>query len=134
MLTKIGQYALVENDEGEVLILLRSRSRTWSLPGGRLEEGEKWDESLLRELKEETNLNCENPVPFSINILKDPYQTKYCVYFKVRVLNLKEIKISEEHGDYKWIGLKELNSLNMEDKKIVDVIASFMKEKHRLED
>lgn len=77
---KIGQYALIQKDNA-VLLLNRTRSRTWSLPGGRLNINEDWEGSLKREIYEETSLLISDPKPFSVDLVKDDYQTKYCVYF-----------------------------------------------------
>jgi ADP-ribose pyrophosphatase YjhB (NUDIX family) len=55
---RIGVYGLAERD-GEVLLtrLARGTHRgRWTLPGGRLEFGERPVEALARELREETGL------------------------------------------------------------------------------
>jgi ADP-ribose pyrophosphatase YjhB (NUDIX family) len=44
--------------EGKILLVKQrvSESRSWSLPGGRVEAGEKLEDAVIRELKEETGL------------------------------------------------------------------------------
>lgn len=126
LLAKIGQYALIKNSENRLLLLQRNRSGEWSLPGGRLEKGEEWDKALIRELQEEINLKCINPIPIAVNILEDPYQIKYCVYFKIEVLDIENIRISKEHKGYKWINTEEINALNIEDEKIKNVIINYL--------
>ncbi|MEI6237856.1 MAG: NUDIX hydrolase [Candidatus Saccharibacteria bacterium] len=123
---KIGQYAIIKNDAEKVLILERMRSKTWCLPGGRLNENEEWDTALLRELKEELNLECQNPSPIAVNIIKDDYQTKYCVYFKVDCTNLPELKISDEHSNLGWFSLGEIQKLDIEDEQIKKVIIDYL--------
>lgn len=127
LLAKIGQYALIKNNENKILVLERSRSKNWSLPGGRLNTDEDWDNALLREVKEETSLDCENPRPFAVRILKDEYQTKYCVYFSVEISNVEKLLISHEHSAYKWIGLNDLNQMNIEDVQIKEVLLNYFK-------
>lgn len=61
---------LIEN--GKILLVNQkvSTTRSWSLPGGRLEQGETLEEGIIREMLEETGLNvkvekllyiCEKP-------------------------------------------------------------------------
>jgi len=122
----IGQYALIKNDENKVLILERQKSKTWCLPGGRLDEDEDWDIALLREIKEELNLECHSPKPIAVNILTDAYQTKYCVFFSVICSDISTLKISVEHSGSGWFGIEDAKNLNVEDDKIKKVILDFL--------
>ena len=46
-------------EDGRILLVRQrlSETRDWSLPGGRLEQGETLEQGLIRELKEETGLD-----------------------------------------------------------------------------
>lgn len=44
----------------QILLNLRSDTKTWGIPGGSLEIGETLEETAKRKLKEETNLDCDN--------------------------------------------------------------------------
>jgi mutator protein MutT len=51
-----GVDAIVRNGNGEILLIRRSDSGTWDLPGGAVEPGETPSAALLREVREETGL------------------------------------------------------------------------------
>lgn len=55
--------AILENDKKEILIAKRKKDKIlggfWEFPGGKVEEGESPEESLIRELKEEMNIHIE---------------------------------------------------------------------------
>ena len=51
-----GTGAIVQNERGEVLLMLRADTGDWGLPGGFMDLGETVRESLRRELREELGL------------------------------------------------------------------------------
>ena len=57
-LISAGASVAVIKDK-QILLNLRSDTKTWGIPGGSLEVGETLEETAKRELKEETNLDCE---------------------------------------------------------------------------
>ncbi|MCI0633102.1 MAG: NUDIX domain-containing protein, partial [Actinobacteria bacterium] len=56
-----GGVVVREREGGgrEVAIVHRPRYEDWSLPKGKLDDGEGWREAALREVAEETGLRCE---------------------------------------------------------------------------
>jgi 8-oxo-dGTP diphosphatase len=53
---------VVERD-GLVLLVHRARYDDWSLPKGKLEADESWEDAALREVREETGLDCTVVAP-----------------------------------------------------------------------
>jgi len=53
---RIGVFALIFNDEKQILLGHRRDIDWWNLPGGGMESGETVDEALCREVREETGL------------------------------------------------------------------------------
>ncbi|HGK4674399.1 TPA: NUDIX hydrolase [Kluyvera georgiana] len=51
---------VIMTDQNQCILLQHRRDGTWGLPGGLLEPGESLEETAIREVKEETNLNIHN--------------------------------------------------------------------------
>jgi 8-oxo-dGTP diphosphatase len=45
--------------DGSVLLVHRPQYDDWTLPKGKLEDGESWEQGALREVEEETGIACE---------------------------------------------------------------------------
>jgi len=45
--------------DGKVLLVHRPEYDDWTIPKGKLDPGESWEEAAVRELEEETGLRCE---------------------------------------------------------------------------
>ena len=93
-------------DENKVLIVKRSENLEkhageWDLPGGHIHEGEGDIEGLKREVKEETGLDIASP-----EMVLDDGRKKY---YKTREYS-GTIEISDEHTEYEWVTIEELDS------------------------
>ena len=60
----VGVGALIQNEQGEILLALRSQQAknergTWEIPGGAVEFGETLKQALQREIREEIGIEIE---------------------------------------------------------------------------
>lgn len=99
---------VIINQNGQILSLLRSESDRWKplhwgLPGGHIDEGETPFEAVIRETKEECNLDV-NPI-YADSIVTDE---NYRIYLYYAVQYSGDIQLSFEHSEYKWYTVDEL--------------------------
>lgn len=57
LLIQDGASAIIINDKKQILLQRRTDNDKWGLPGGCQEIGETFEETVIREVKEETNLD-----------------------------------------------------------------------------
>lgn len=111
MKTKIGEYAIILNSKNEFLMLqFKEPINTWHFAGGRLDEGEEAIEGLMREVKEETNLEIYDLKPIFTKIFTE--EKKYGVFFVAKVKEPYEVKISDEHQNFRWFKKSDLDSID----------------------
>ncbi len=104
--------------DGKILFLQRaercSEPGTWSLPAGKLEQGESPKEAAIRELFEETGIALD--VGADIQYTGSSYVQKtggdfVFHIFTVRLDKMPAVHLSEEHQNYIWASSKDLETL-----------------------
>jgi 8-oxo-dGTP diphosphatase len=111
----VSQKAFIEKD-GRVLILFNTSDNKFDFPGGKIKGGENFDESLEREIFEETNFKVDIGEVF-FRWAKEIKRGKYAgdlaflVGFKCKYKS-GELKISDEHSSYRWVGKDNYKELD----------------------
>ncbi len=60
---RVGLGIIIENGKGQILVMKREGKHApyWSIPGGKLELGETFEDGAARELKEELDIDIKDP-------------------------------------------------------------------------
>ena len=114
--------AFIIND-GRVLILKESNkyqdgsnAGKWDVVGGRVKPGERFDESLIREIEEETGLKIKIGKPFAVNEWRPNVrgeQWQIIATFFECFSDSDEVNLSEDHEEFKWINPKDYKKYNI---------------------
>lgn len=111
---QVGVKAIVEDENGRVLLLQRSKPfhgedfLKWDIPGGRIDVGEKLADALRRELNEETGLDlAEIKNTFHVqDILFNPKLHVVRVTYEVTATG--DVTLSDEHIEFQWFKKDEI--------------------------
>jgi len=118
--------AFIEKDN-KFLIVMCPRFRAWRVPGGRAEHGEKLEETLIREMQEETKIQFKNPIFIGWGQdqqfhVRDQKETSRLIMF-FHVKTDKEPKLDpDEAEDFKWVTLKELKLIKNKEGALIDFL------------
>lgn len=110
---EIKVVAAIVQKENKILATKRGYGEfinMWEFPGGKIESGETKEQALVREIKEELNIEISVD-KFAIDI---EYQyPNFYLFMSCFMCSIKEGSIELlEHNDGKWITKEELNTLN----------------------
>ena len=106
--------AIIKNNQNEVLACQRSANMhlpfKWEFPGGKIEENETSEDCLIREIKEELNIEIQIIEQKSVNDHHYPDKSIRLIPFICKHLS-GDISL-KEHKDFKW--LDKTNLLNLD--------------------
>lgn len=118
----LGIKALIKNEEGKILLLKLNKNSIpedgrWDIPGGRLEKGSSAEETLVREIEEETGLKeitnikmvAATKVDYRIPITESSVGLILFAY--LCDVKIGDIKLSSDHSEYKWCTPSEVYEL-----------------------
>ncbi len=110
--------AVVQNAEGKVLLLQRSAVSSfedhWQFVEGKLEESEKVDAALKREIMEELNVSVTDMQINTVFHVHNERAGKHFLAFRIVfnvTLSSDEITLSDEHKAFGWFTKKEALAL-----------------------
>jgi 8-oxo-dGTP pyrophosphatase MutT (NUDIX family) len=118
----LGVKALIRDVDGNILLLKvnpaelkgAKNSDYWDLPGGRVQQGSNVEETLKREVEEETNLSdivVERPVGMVLSNIRIPIDDGtvglILSTYECKMPKNATLKLSKEHISYEWFSPKE---------------------------
>lgn len=103
--------------DGKVLVLLSPKRGYWELPGGRMDFGETAEQAFQREMEEELGFKKVNLEKFiniwSFTSVRDEVKYHFIVLDFAVSTDESDIRLSEEHTEYKWVSAEEASGLKM---------------------
>jgi 8-oxo-dGTP diphosphatase len=121
---KIGIGMLFENFEGKILLMLRDDKKTisfpntWYIPGGKVENYETPENAVVRETREEFELEINDFILFNKYIWKDKIEY---IYYKKLNFDISKINLHEGQEIRWWnLGAAKKIKLAFNDNKILE--------------
>ena len=138
VLLQDGAVGIIPNEKGEILLQRRSDNDLWGLPGGCQELGESYEETIIREIKEETNLDVDEKDLKLISIVSGKSRMRKYPNGDVVINNTPlyyiekysgELKCDEESKEMKFFDLNNLPQ-NQHDPDLIDAYKKYKTERN----
>lgn len=110
----IDVVAALFKDKDKVLIAKRLKGKyagMWEFPGGKVEKGEKSEETLKREIKEELNLDIKK-LKF-ITQIEYEYPDIKLNLILYEVIDFSGDLILNDHSEVKWVKKEDLRNYDL---------------------
>lgn len=103
-----GKYLLLK----KVKDMVPENSGKWECSGGKIDKDENPEKAVLREIKEETGLDCKiiKELPF-LEMKNDGYESS-CHVCLVQAPSDK-VRLSPEHSEYIWVRPEEVKDMSL---------------------
>ncbi len=137
VLLQDGAAAIIENEQGQILLQSRADRDKWGLPGGCQELGERFQDTVIREVKEETNLDVKEEDLELIDIVSGETRRNAYPNGDVVINNTVLYRIRKYSGELKWdseskeMRFFDLDNLpeNQHDPDLIEVYKNFIRRK-----
>jgi ADP-ribose pyrophosphatase YjhB (NUDIX family) len=116
----VAVSAFIQDAEGRILMIRRTDNDLYSIPGGQLELGETLAEAAVREVREETGIECA--VTEVIGLYSDPkhviayddgeVRQEFSACFRADTLGGR-LRTSSESSEVLWLPLHSLDEVHI---------------------
>ncbi|MGW4071663.1 NUDIX hydrolase [Nocardia grenadensis] len=113
---KVAVSALVQDEQGRILLIRRSDNGKYSVPGGGLEAGETVTQAVVREVREETGIDVE--VTELVGVFSNPehiiaydngeVRQEFSICFRAQPIG-GDLRTSDESTEVEWVQPTELS-------------------------
>ncbi|MGW3963418.1 NUDIX hydrolase [Amycolatopsis sp. NPDC005003] len=116
----VAVSAFIQDDEGRILMIRRTDNDLYSIPGGQLELGETLAQAAVREVREETGIECE--VTGVIGLYSNPkhviayddgeVRQEFSICFRARYVG-GSLRGSSESSEVFWVKPNAIEELSI---------------------
>ena len=113
----LSAKVVIRDGEGRCLVLKRSATSQgnpgrWDFPGGKVETGERFGQSVAREVREETGL--EISIVRVVGSAESESPDKRIAYIILEGRSERgEVTLSKEHEESRWVPVRSLFSMDL---------------------
>lgn len=118
----VAVSAFIQDDDGRILMIRRTDNDLYSIPGGQLELGETLSQAAIREVCEETGIDCV--ITGVIGLYSDPrhviayddgeVRQEFSICFRASYVSGCP-ETSSESREVLWVPVKDVDDLNIHD-------------------
>ncbi len=114
------KVVLLHPEDSQKFLIIRramhihTRPGDWDFPGGNVLYGENHEDSLRREIKEETSLDVGELIPVSVTTTHNEDIYSLFIIHSGRALQ-DTVSLSSEHTEFKWVTLEEFLTIDTAD-------------------
>ena len=111
--------AVIEDGKGNIVVIKRKYppfQGFYALPGGFVEKGEKLKHALIREIKEETNLDIkiEDKIGVYDEVGRDPRGNIHSTAFRCTVIgDISNLRIGDDSKDVELVSIEKLKNMEL---------------------